>query len=308
MDRTIAAWQHPATHNRTVPHAVPTAPAGNGAVGMSDGRAPQSLVIVFQRRSTSVLRRRGQDIVLTPGSLVAYPAADGYVHRVDDVADCHRLAVPMESIGLTAEQVERISGVNLREHTSLAPLLQSVVQGVIMSGLTLAEELTLLQPVSALLRAAMISALCGIGVDTGRRSPLADQIVRYTLDHLSDAGLGAAQISRDLHISERLLYAEMARAGIRLAALIQSERLNRTRDALEAPATAHVPIGVLAQQNGFVSASHFSRVFRERFGLTPREWRRRVTARTIPAVQRVAEAAAPVTEVVNAVSATAAAS
>ncbi|MCK1801398.1 AraC family transcriptional regulator, partial [Micrococcus luteus] len=56
-----------------------------------------------------------------------------------------------------------------------------------------------------------------------------------------------------------------------------SQRLRRVRDALTAPATIDVPIGILAQQHGFVSASHFSRIFREEFGTTPRQWRNNTT-------------------------------
>ncbi|MET7794531.1 AraC family transcriptional regulator, partial [Micrococcus luteus] len=33
------------------------------------------------------------------------------------------------------------------------------------------------------------------------------------------------------------------------------------------------------QQHGFVSASHFSRIFREEFGTTPRQWRNNTTPR-----------------------------
>ena len=68
----------------------------------------------------------------------------------------------------------------------------------------------------------------------------------------------------------------------RLAAeqqLADLARLRRVRDALTAPATIDVPIRILAQQHGFVSASHFSRIFREEFGTTPRQWRNNTTPR-----------------------------
>ena len=61
---------------------------------------------------------------------------------------------------------------------------------------------------------------------------------------------------------------------------IGSAEHDRVRDALTAPATIDVPIGVLAQQHGFVSASHFSRIFREEFGTTPRQWRNNTTPRS----------------------------
>ena len=67
----------------------------------------------------------------------------------------------------------------------------------------------------------------------------------------------------------------LARSDIRLSALIQTQRLRWVRAALTDLSTADVPIGMLAQQHGYVSASHFSRRFRQEFGMTPREWRHR---------------------------------
>ena len=237
----------------------------------------ESLFVVFQRGNRSMLRRGDDQTVMTPGSIVVYPSTSPYVHAFDEgvIGDFFRL--PLGVVGLTADQIGEVSGVDLRERTSLAALLQSVLGGVMDSELSLRDEVDVFAPVADLLKVTLLSALTPDRATT--RYPLAEQIVTYVLDNLTDPGLGAARIAKDLHVSERLLYAEMSRADIRLAQLIQSQRLRRVRDALTAPATIDVPIGVLAQQHGFVSASHFSRIFREEFGTTPRQWRNNTTPR-----------------------------
>ncbi|MBM4591359.1 helix-turn-helix domain-containing protein [Rhodococcus hoagii] len=209
-------------------------------------------------------------------------------------ADRMIVELPLGVVGLTADQIGEVSGVDLRERTSLAALLQSVLGGVMDSELSLRDEVDVFAPVADLLKVTLLSALTPDRATT--RYPLAEQIVTYVLDNLTDPGLGAARIAKDLHVSERLLYAEMSRADIRLAQLIQSQRLRRVRDALTAPATIDVPIGVLAQQHGFVSASHFSRIFREEFGThTPPMAQQHHTARSVrsPLVRQVAAAGFP---------------
>ena len=218
-----------------------------------------------------MLSLQGRDLELTPGSVVVVLRSSVGCAVPTQGADRMIVEVPLGVVGLTADQIDEVSGVDLRERTSLAALLRSVLEGVMDSELSLRDEVDVFAPVADLLKVTLLSALTPDRAAT--RYPLAEQIVSYVLDNLTDPGLGAARIAKDLHVSERLLYAEMSRADIRLAQLIQSQRLRRVRDALTAPATIDVPIGVLAQQHGFVSASHFSRIFREEFGTTPREWR-----------------------------------
>ena len=247
------------------------------SVSSPRGHGEDYLLVIYQRRNASVLSLQGRDTELTPGSIVVVPRSTvGSAMPAED-ADRMIVELPLGVVGLTADQIGEVSGVDLRERTSLAALLQSVLGGVMDSELSLRDEVDVFAPVADLLKVTLLSALTPDRATT--RYPLAEQIVTYVLDNLTDPGLGGARIAKDLHVSERLLYAEMSRADIRLAQLIQSQRLRRVRDALTAPATIDVPIGVLAQQHGFVSASHFSRIFREEFGTTPRQWRNNTTPR-----------------------------
>jgi AraC-like DNA-binding protein len=97
------------------------------------------------------------------------------------------------------------------------------------------------------------------------------EIRRYIDRNLSAPDLSAETIGKALGLSRSTLYAACERAG-GVAALIQRRRLDRIRAILADPQD-HRRISEIAYQHGFASRAHFSRVFRDTFGCTPREAR-----------------------------------
>ncbi|MFE1897547.1 helix-turn-helix transcriptional regulator [Streptomyces yangpuensis] len=75
-------------------------------------------------------------------------------------------------------------------------------------------------------------------------------------------------------MSRRRLYAILRQAGIRLEQWVISERLEAACRLLASPHNAGLPVSAVAARCGFTSPSHFTRRFRETYGVTPREWRR----------------------------------
>jgi len=61
---------------------------------------------------------------------------------------------------------------------------------------------------------------------------------------------------------------------------LRERRLQRTSAELSNPDEAHHSISEIAYRNGFSDSAHFSRAFRHRFGLSPREFRQQEIERT----------------------------
>jgi AraC family transcriptional activator of tynA and feaB len=59
---------------------------------------------------------------------------------------------------------------------------------------------------------------------------------------------------------------------------VLESRLDRCREALRDPRQATCSISEIAYRWGFNDLSHFDKVFRARFGMTPRQWRRAAQA------------------------------
>lgn len=72
-------------------------------------------------------------------------------------------------------------------------------------------------------------------------------------------------------MSKRSLQREMERVGISWR---EYKRLRRIRFAMNLLRDPHIPIGDIAEQSGYGSAAHFSKIFKEINGESPSEWRR----------------------------------
>ena len=95
----------------------------------------------------------------------------------------------------------------------------------------------------------------------------------YIDAHLSDPELNSIQIAAAVRVSVRYLQERFRERGCDVATCIWDRRLETAAQRLSDPACLHQPLGLLAYGCGFINQAHFSRRFRDRFGMSPREYR-----------------------------------
>jgi AraC-like DNA-binding protein len=110
------------------------------------------------------------------------------------------------------------------------------------------------------------------GVKAARMQALAVELERQ----LADPGLTAGRIGAGLGLSERSVQQLLCEAGTTFSELLRRKRLQRARRLLEDSAPQRRTIADIAYGVGFGDLSHFNRVFRQEFGCTPSDLRRRV--------------------------------
>jgi AraC-like DNA-binding protein len=94
----------------------------------------------------------------------------------------------------------------------------------------------------------------------------------YTSQHLDDPALTPEMLAAAHNVSLRRLYQAFADAGLSLEQWIIGQRLEAARAVLVSPSGLRRSIEATARSCGFQSASHFTRRFRQAYGVTPREW------------------------------------
>ncbi|MFE5555532.1 helix-turn-helix domain-containing protein [Streptomyces sp. NPDC056544] len=109
------------------------------------------------------------------------------------------------------------------------------------------------------------------------RETLNLRILDYVRAHLGDDDLTPARIAAHHLVSRRQLYTTLSRHGVCLSEWIRTQRLERCRDELAAPAARHRSIAAIARHWGFPNAAHFSRTFQT--GLRPHPQRLAGSAR-----------------------------
>lgn len=95
----------------------------------------------------------------------------------------------------------------------------------------------------------------------------------FIAEHLCDLQLDSDAVARHLSMSPRHLNRLFEHHGCSVVQWIWRERLARAHRMLADPTNATVPIGDVALQCAFSTPSHFTRAFKERYGVTPSEHR-----------------------------------
>ena len=103
---------------------------------------------------------------------------------------------------------------------------------------------------------------------------LAVSVREYIDANLSDPLLSPASIAAAHFISTRHLHNVFHESGTTVASFIRSQRLDGARRDLRDPLHAGKSVGTVAARWGFLDAAHFSRTFRDAFGVPPSDWRR----------------------------------
>lgn len=114
---------------------------------------------------------------------------------------------------------------------------------------------------------------------TTAREALLHRIYQTIERWLDDPELTPARVAQAEGISERYLQKLFEGTSDNFTHYLRQRRLHRTQNELANPANASQSVSEIAFSCGFNDAAHFSRAFRERFGVSPRAFRRQEAER-----------------------------
>ena len=100
-----------------------------------------------------------------------------------------------------------------------------------------------------------------------------DQIRAFVLQHLRDPRLSVGMIAAALKLSPSTVHRAFQGEPCSAAHWIWTQRLDAIKRDLADPALQQRGVSDIAFSWGFNDAAHFSRAFKERFRVTPKEFR-----------------------------------
>jgi AraC family transcriptional regulator, positive regulator of tynA and feaB len=110
----------------------------------------------------------------------------------------------------------------------------------------------------------------------GNRSQLLSRIEAFIEGHLAEPTLGPAEVAAAAGISVRHAHRLFSRKGCTIGDWIWQRRLEQCRSDLADPSLRERTITDIAFYWGFSESAHFSRSFKQRFGVCPRAFRSQV--------------------------------
>ena len=252
---------------RATPHAVVRTPA---AARRGD---EAYFKLGLQMAGHARLDQDGRQADLGPGDLAIYDTTRPY--RLEFLSDYRIMVVmfPQSLLRIPRCRVEEMTARAVSGRTGLGALLSPVLAGR-------ATDVDPGATVAPLLSAAvmdLVAACCAgddlVGPPGARRDQLMTAIIAHIEANLPDPTLDVASIAAAHHISTSYLQKLFAGRSISVAAFIRERRLEQCRRDLANPANALRSAASIAARWGFQDPSHFSRLFRRTFGMTPGECR-----------------------------------
>lgn len=230
----------------------------------------------LQLEGTGLLIQDNREAVLRPGDLAIYDTNRPYTLTFEEQARMMVVMFPCDALALPTDYVGQLAAVRMAGSTGLSGIVGQFIR-------QLSENLEVLSGPSGSRLAAnaldLVSTMLHAEMDMApdRMKPqalLAVSIREYIEANLSDPLLSPATIAAAHFISTRHLHNIFHESGTTVASWIRSQRLEGARRDLRDPLHAGKSVGAVAARWGFLDAAHFSRTFRDAFGVPPSDWRR----------------------------------
>jgi AraC-like DNA-binding protein len=229
----------------------------------------------LQLEGTGLLVQDNREAVLQPGDLAIYDTNRPYTLTFEEQSRVMVVMFPCDALSLPADYVGQLAAVRMGA-TGLSGIVGQFIR-------QLSDNLQVLDGPSGSRLAAnaldLVSTMLHAEMDMApdRMKPqalLAVSAREYIEANLSDPGLSPASIAAAHFISTRHLHNVFHESGTTVASFIRTQRLDGARRDLRDPLHAAQPVGAVAARWGFLDAAHFSRTFRDAFGVSPSDWRR----------------------------------
>lgn len=234
-------------------------------------------LVFIQREGRGMLRQDERMAVTNPGDFVLNDCTRPYEFVFDgDHHDAYVLRLPRKAFTGHLANLEDLCTTTVSGQGAAGHLLLTMVE-------TLRRDVSELHPASALGVSEGIISVISAGLRSLPSAALRQsskltayhtaRIRAYVQQHLRDPELSIAGVAQALNLSPDHLSRLFRNEPVPLSRLIWQQRLDACRRDLADPRLARRSVSEVAFSWGFNDASHFSRSFRERHGVSPRDWR-----------------------------------
>ncbi len=247
-------------------------------------QAEEAFVLLsVQLRGRTVVQQGSSQAVLTPGCIAFYDTTRPYTLTLPSDFDQLVLHLPhhmlqSKTLGGLDHMAERLHASNpfAQAILALAPQLLRMVGAARPA----VAERTCAAAVE-LIALAMDSLSDPSSADSDALAPTqgaaADALVWRTRElisrQLDDTELSPARLASQVHVSLRRLQEVFQDQGTTLSDSIWDMRLDYARSLLASAQSVRESISTIAYRAGFGDLAHFSRRFRQRYGVSPSEFR-----------------------------------
>ena len=244
-------------------------------------RAHEDFFLVsVQLEGSCWIAQGGRETRLAPGQFAIYDTRRPYELLLEEDYQQAVLRIPCDTLQARAPDcATQTAQAIAAASTAARQLIRQVREACSGTGV---PHLATAPAMATALLGAVGNGLRG---DTGGRAPtphsrraLLARIKAHVATHLGDPQLTVPGIATAFGLSTSYLHQLFRTEGSTLERWIWAQRLAACERALNDPRAARQTLTQIAYSHGFSDAAHFSRSFQQRYGASPREYRKSAAA------------------------------
>jgi AraC family transcriptional activator of tynA and feaB len=228
-------------------------------------------VAILQLAGESRLRQDGRECSLEPGGFAYVDVAKPLLLK--HLSDFDQIYLQFPQNAFPAAAFRAATVIQMRDQSPVdRPFFECIKN--------LWEAAPMMHPIhhsaalSALLSLSKLTSAFVVAQPEMNVSVRVRRAMDFIEHHLGDTRLNAQLVAERQSVSRRYLDELFSRGGYRIEAWIWERRLARAAQELSCPDSSDRTLLQIALDLGFKTPSHFSRAFSNRFGVSPRDYRK----------------------------------
>ena len=222
------------------------------------------------------LEQNGREVFLQPGEMTLYDATRP--HQIDCPGPFSQVivSIPRPLLRNSLAGVEHCTARHIPSQQGVSAIGSGFLQSVAQHADQLSkQQFTTLAPQALTLLVDSIASVRPDNIRIGRnRSASLHRVKQFIETHLHEQDLDARLIAAATGFSTRYINSLFTDESTSLMRHVWQRRLEKCRQALLNPAQHGQGIAQIAYHWGFNDQAHFSRCFKQAFGLSPREYQK----------------------------------
>lgn len=233
-------------------------------------------IVSIQTKGQSVIRQLDRDVVLLPGDFTIYDAAMPYHLHFKDRLSQLVVKVPRAQLKTHLQTPESFTALHYKGGEGLSQITTQFAQSLFDQANSLDDyaQSRVSDTFVSLLTASIREATTQYKRAPRNKETQLLRVKHYVAKNLRDPNLNLKTLAAAHNISERYLHVLFKRESITPSRFIWNERLKAAHIDLSNPLLAHRSVSEICFAWGFNDTAHFSRSFKSKYGLSPRDLRK----------------------------------
>jgi len=235
------------------------------------------LLLSFQKEGDLDVSQGARERRVKPGDLFVVDLSQPFMLKTEAMATTS-VYLPLAVVRQLVPHLDAVTALPISARGGTAAVLRAMLDELmtVVSSLTEPAADCIADSLPHLL-AAVLNPLDEAhgAVPSTLRAAHKQRIRTFVRENLGDSSLDIERIAEGVRLSPRYIHSLFADEPVTLMKWLWRERLDRCHRELGDRGLRERAIGEIAYRWGFNDPAHFSRAFRDRFGCSPRQLRRR---------------------------------